>query len=47
MMAACPGCAGWPPPEAADTAGNPANDESDRAYFVYRRRTSGIGGHDG
>ena len=26
--------------EAADTQGRPANDESDRAYFVYRHRTT-------
>ena len=26
--------------EATNTEGRPANDESDRAYFVYRRRTA-------
>jgi SAM-dependent methyltransferase len=26
--------------EATDTEGRPANDESDRAYFVYRHRTA-------
>jgi SAM-dependent methyltransferase len=26
--------------EATDTGGRPVNDESDRAYFVYRRRTA-------
>ena len=32
--------------EATDTSGRPVNDESDRAYFVYRHRDSG-GGQDG
>ena len=30
--------------EATDTGGRPVNDESDRAYFVYRHRASGDGG---
>jgi len=29
--------------EATDTQGRPANDESDRAYFVYRHRNAGEG----
>ncbi len=33
--------------EATDTDGRPANDESNRAYFVYRHRACGGGGQGG
>jgi hypothetical protein len=34
--------------EATNIEGRPANDESDRAYFVYRHRSApGEGGADG
>jgi hypothetical protein len=33
--------------EATNTEGRPANDESDRAYLVYRHRAAGSGGQDG